>query len=1379
MVQLFDSEENEANSTQKGKETPRRRKRGMPDLSSLMDAEPNGMPVIPEKPNDPVPEETPGRPGKLELPPDLQLYLPPDLWRKISGGKPRRGGLIKAHDGLRSTLFQLTTFLPSYLAQEKIRRPVPGLVKGDILNGTLLFSDVSGFTALSERLAVLGPEGAEQLTIIMNRYFSVMLDILGKSGGKLIKFAGDATLVYFPELPEGEQANWAVRAGMRMLQAMSQFSEIETGAEVVNLKMKVGLATGSFLAASVGSAKRMEYGIWGETVVETMKAEETASGPGQLVANEATVAILDECFRAAPMAAGFYHVTGDVEELGDFEIKAGKRRARGAIPLSAEQHEIIGQMETVLQQIKAVSPYLASELVERTIEDARSRRVESEFRPTTVIFCNFTGIEALLAEWGDSGTRRVTAILSAYFNEMHDIISNYGGVVTRIDPYSKGTKMLILFGAPIASEDDSQRAVSAALAMNAALRTLNSRLVKKYARHLPARVMESGVVIAHRLGITSGDTYAGQVGTSQRREYTVMGDDVNLAARLMGAASMGQILISRQVFNEVRDYFIATAVAPVRVKGKSQPIELFQVEGPAEDILVKRVRRRGAMISREKEFLVGMEVLQNIMDGNGTMLAISGAVGIGKSHFADRLICEAMEKGCRVVFNQNRGYDQETPYASWRAVLRSLFGITALDHPLIYSQKVIDTLAQIKLEQRAELLGSLMGVRLERFDDDQEITQMGAGRADDTVSLLSRFKSGGAKRRSSGLDIWEQLGPQKASSTGQMWAPLSGQLSEVERKEIYGALLELIETLAAEKPIVLFFEDAHWMDEHSYDLLCYLSENIRRLPVLLLVAHRGEDERFLRLGKTLVLEGLDLKGTTALVAQVLVSGLAKVIHEQSGGNPLFIDEITRLLQRTQNIEIDDLTHILKNSDTMQKLVLSSIEILPASQRQVLKAAAIIGNEFRVGEIKALLQETIDPTTISLSLRGLADERFIVLLESGVNARYIFRQPLVKDILYDNQPFDSRREMHARLADYLDAPASQRRSIHNKLADLAGASTAGNPAQFSAQIAHHYAMAQQWGAAAEKYYEAGKSACEMTNFNGAIHYYQNGLEVLDKAESSERRASLPSRVQFLAGCGDMAMAVKDYRAALTAYRAAFNHKEREEIFSLQPELITHLSLALILNGEAGESEELMNTFSETYADEMNLAFVACMAWILARNQKESAADWVRRGEDMLSEADTAEWEKGINGLLLELRADYKAAWNLYLNAGMPLNAAAAVVQWGDQLLRAGDVEAAGTHYRAALFILENEASVDACGLARVRYRQAEASWQLGDADLTLDRLQEVSSLLHGCDSELQSPINETVQLVLEQVDKGVHQPWPSMVWQPYDDLLKAAVIFQFR
>ena len=230
-----------------------------------------------------------------------------------------------------------------------------------------------------------------------------MLDVLAWSGGELLKFAGDATLVYFPEQENGSQAQWAVRAGQRMLQAIRDFENIETPTEKVSLKMKIGVASGNFIAASIGSATRMEYAVFGPAISRTMAAEGASTQAGQLIIDENTNDLLDEAFQSRQHKPGFYSVAVRGENLGEFEIKAEQRRARGAMPWNASPQAIVAQMDVALRQIKAISPFLAPELVERIVVHAQQRRVDSEFRPIIILFCNFTGLEELFDLWGQEG----------------------------------------------------------------------------------------------------------------------------------------------------------------------------------------------------------------------------------------------------------------------------------------------------------------------------------------------------------------------------------------------------------------------------------------------------------------------------------------------------------------------------------------------------------------------------------------------------------------------------------------------------------------------------------------------------------------------------------------------------------------------------------------------------------------------------------------------------------------------------------------------------------------------------------------------------------------------------------------------------------------
>jgi class 3 adenylate cyclase/tetratricopeptide (TPR) repeat protein len=1440
--------------------------------------------------------------GTPTIPQELINYLPPELWRKLNSVTRSRGELINALKRVRSILYLISTFLPRHLVQEKMRRPYAGLVRGQLLSGTLLFSDVSDFTALSERLVGFGQEGAERLTTVMNRYFSEMLDIIAWSDGRLLKFAGDATLVYFPEQENSEQACWAVRAGIRMLRAMMNFAQVETPTGFVQLRMKIGIATGQFLAASLGSTQRMEYVVMGQAVTQTMIAEGMLStskmksavqsgGVGQLVMDRETAKALpidlesivhlsgDKVLagRLHLLKKGFFFLEGDLpEELDDFEIKAEARRARGAILWNASPQAIVAQIEVVIRQIQSLTPYLSPELVERIVAHAGKRQIDSQYRPTTVLFCGFSGPEILLEMWGEAGVPRVTSLLNAYFLAMHKVITRFGGVISRIDPYGKGNKMLVLFGAPVVHEDDPLRAVSSSLAMNAELEVLNESWRKKLDRHLPPGW--STPLIQHRIGITYGETYAGQVGSSTRREYTVMGDNVNLSARLMGAAEMGRILLSELVREAVADYFLLTSLAPIKVKGKSKPIPIYQVEGPLEDTLVNRAHSRERLVGRKIEQATGEEILLRLMNGSGAILTIQGPAGIGKSHLADTLLNRAEEWGVRIFVNLCHSYNIDNPLACWSAFLRSVAGITSSDYSsLRKGEKFQQFVEKIKLPSlNVTPLAVLMGLPPEytlpehnsadkglQHGPEKRLVLPDVGLNDEEIdALISMAKGGRIRRRGSNLEILSQIDFRPHSSTDQVRGLLSGQTSDQQLVEIFDTVWLVLKSLSQAAPMVVFFEDAHSMDDASVDLVHFLAERIDKIPALLLLARRGEGKERTdggygsRIGSLLALDNsaskpfpawevgtilnldpLERNDTVALVSHLLISDLAQVIHDQSMGNPLYIDEITRWYKRTHNIDTEELQGVLQTSNFLQKLILSSLETLPEIQREITKVASVIGVEFNTGEIQALLsplnapRDSIDPVTLSNHLRALVREQLIALIEVGADARYAFQQSLVRDVLYNSLPFEERRALHARLAEYLSGPLSARHKVQTKIAAALEGSQVANPLQEAETIAYHFEQAGLRLPAVKNLLVSGEQACQSGLFEKAENYYDRALQHLkfeelkelptqpDDAErimpwAIDRVEITGLKLRAYSGKGDVAIKNSDYLSALTAYQSGLDCL-RDENFSNEVRLLEEegnlsckLALVMPTQGKAREGIDLLRKYLPRPAMASDPIAVATFAWLLWRSLKAESKTWIKRCNELLMatpnqseseatmQANFETWKDGVKALMVDLSGDWRYAVLDYLSLNLPMGAALASIKQGDWLLTQDDYGSALHWYQQAGEIWRN-APKSSNGRALALYRQAEVYWRTHDDLSARKSLEEARQDIEYSPRCLQATVHSAIKrgLVLvcgargyydgrefpadEDQREGKARRWPRCNWQAYDDDFRIAVLFYPR
>jgi class 3 adenylate cyclase/tetratricopeptide (TPR) repeat protein len=1291
------------------------------------------------------------------LSPVLKDFLPPDLWRKLNGETPRSGIYINALERLNSLLYTISTYLPAGLVQEKLSRPVPGLVSSKMLSGCLLFSDVSGFTALSERLAALGPQGAEHLTGFINQYFTTMIDIISWSNGSLLKFAGDATLIFFPEQENGVHAQWAARAGLRMLRAMSAFSNISTPLGPVSLSMKLGLAAGPFLAASVGSARRMEYGLIGSTVSQTLQAEGCAS-PGQMAANQLAADLLRDTYPMSEVKPGFFLVKPGADvALDEFEIRPEKRRARGSMSWDASIDDLKNEIETVLQKIQSLTPYLASELLDRIITHAYQRQVESEYRPTTVMFCNFTGPENLLNLWGPAGEQRVTGLLSAYFNDMNDVISRFGGIVSRIDPYSQGTKLLALFGAPVAHEDDPQRAVSAALAMNSALQALNRRWAQKMARHMPPGSPEN--LIEHRIGITLGETFAGQAGSSTRREYTVMGDEVNLAARLMSTAAPGQILISEPVLERVSAYYVTRSLPAVRVKGKKKPIPIWQVDGPRGDTLLNRITSRAPLLGRLREQERAAQLIQDAKSGAGSLLSITGPAGIGKSHLADSMLKHAMEDGWQVQAFQCRSYLMEEPNSCWSGILRSLAGMTPIDHPLIQKEKLERLIAELGLGSiHATALVNLLGLRQASLAPEGEISSEPAP-GEDLIDLVKQKR---ASRRASSLDVLSQL---DGMSAPQGINPDGDKDRELERQQ--NALAAVISTLASRRPLAIFFEDAHWMDATSRATLSKLVVKLASQPVFFLLAGRDEDN-FAEKSEKIVLAPFDRNETSAMVASIITAGLSEIIHEQSNGSPLFVEEISRWIKRTHNIDEVGLKSVLQSSDMLQKLVLSSLESLPESQREVARLASVIGLEFRRSEVEALMGDKLDPVTLSSYLLSLTQARLIALSEASVDPRYIFSQSIFRDILYTSLPFERRRELHAQIAEQLKTQPTRRRQIRDKIAAFLDDGALDNPIHDAERLAHHFEMSEQWLPAANQINEiASMTRPSAQTMAGLQASYTRALALLDHipADAVDDAVGL-EKIRAHMGLGDIALRQGELPAAAAAYETAAVQPSGALPANMAAGLAGRRALALPSQGKAAQAQKQLDDFIAKTPGAETWKLYALKAWLAWRSGQDPA-EWLASSREALPETGSSQVVR-VKALLDDLARDWDPAIQAYQRLGESTSAALALVRRADELLLAGNFSAAAENYAASAIIWKQADAY--CGLALVHYRRAELAWREHNSPRqALSALEESLAALAKAPAALQTGPRAIVQKTLVSMKSRPEAAWEPWQWQPFDDL----------
>jgi tetratricopeptide (TPR) repeat protein len=588
--------------------------------------------------------------------------------------------------------------------------------------------------------------------------------------------------------------------------------------------------------------------------------------------------------------------------------------------------------------------------------------------------------------------------------------------------------------------------------------------------------------------------------------------------------------------------------------------------------------------------------------------------------------------------------------------------------------------------------------------------------------------------------------------------------------------------------VVIFFEDAHWMDAASKDLLRFLHPRIDRLPVLLMQAGRGDEaearawvetslsgEGRPDFGNTIWLGALEEAGSAALVAHLLVEDLAQVIHEQSNGNPLFVSEITRWFKRTRNLNAEELRGVLQTSNILQKLVLSSLETLPEMQREIAKVAAVVGYEFRTGEVQALLEASVDAVTLSNHLRGLAKEQVIILAEAGADARYAFHQTLVRDILYNSLSFEQRRAYHAKIAAYLSEAPSRRRRIQARIAAALEAGPA-NPAYEAERTAEHFELAQNWQEAAVHCLMAGDQLRLFQMYEQAAVDY--GRAVADLKRLSPQAADGQAaglKFEAYLGQGELALRLGEYLTALSAFEAAQANLAEGAEAGVKKDLWLNLALVLPTQNRADEALKWLRKVLKMPGVAEDAVIVGTMAWLLWRSEKAEASKWVRKGKALLASA-ADEWAVGVRTMLVDFGGDWKAAEAAYLALGKATGAALSAVRRGERQMAAGDDRSALTCFQQATELWGGGDNLSS-GMALALYRQAEAYWQMQDLGAARQTLEKALAALPQSAALLQAGGNSVVPRAIKMVTKGKSKRWPIWQWQAYDDAFRIAMLYK--
>lgn len=496
------------------------------------------------------------------LEPRLRSLLPAMLYASV-WVEPIPERLIQVFEHLRTLRRMLGDYVPRFVAETP---PTPGLARSAWQEGTLMFTDLAGFTTLMDAHA--DDHATDQVLNVLNSYFAQMVEIISKSGGNLLEWTGDAMLVQFPADGERNDTALAVRAGLRMQRAMKQFNQLTTPQGDISLGMRIGLHRGRFIAADIGTPKRMEYVLLGEAVQATKYAE-GAGEVGRVCLSQAALHAVEGLYRCELLNDGYALVCDDLAEqaLGEYDIAPTKRRQAGGFLLDRSVASLVHEIEEMLNTTEPLASFLPLSVLRLLVETAAQRKVPPQWLQLPVIYMNLSGISDAPEYLDPDEEPLLIKAYSRIFALINAAVETSGGILKNVTYDKSGSNILIHFGVTGAHVDDGLRAAQTALAIQKLVEQSPELHFRRYQQRIRCKI-----------GLAYGPAFAAEIGEPRgRREFNLLGDVVNTAARLMAAAEQGQILLEASLQQLIDHHLPCVDLGTINLKGKSSPTPIFSL----------------------------------------------------------------------------------------------------------------------------------------------------------------------------------------------------------------------------------------------------------------------------------------------------------------------------------------------------------------------------------------------------------------------------------------------------------------------------------------------------------------------------------------------------------------------------------------------------------------------------------------------------------------------------------------------------------------------------------------------------------------------------------------------------------------------------------
>jgi class 3 adenylate cyclase/tetratricopeptide (TPR) repeat protein/ribosomal protein L40E len=676
------------------------------------------------------------------------------------------------------------------------------------------------------------------------------------------------------------------------------------------------------------------------------------------------------------------------------------------------------------EKLAKIQRYLPKDLTQKIL--AQRDRIEGERKQVTVMFCDMEGFTSLTEKLG---SEEMYSVMDQVYEILIHKVHDYEGTVNELT----GDGIMALFGAPIALEDAPQRAIRSALAIHQEINKFSDRI--KQEKGIPTLKM--------RIGIHTGSVIVGTLGNDLRVEFKAVGDTVNLASRTEGLADPGTTYVTEDTFKLTEGFFRFEALGERQVKGKEEPVKVYQVIAPS----ARRTRfdvsaERGLtpFIGRERELELLLDGFERAKLGKGQAFSIISEAGCGKS----RLLYEFR----KAVANEDVNFLEGKCLSYSRG---------AAYHPVI------------------DILKSNFDIQ--EGEGDQEIRE----------KVKTGLKLIGADEAST-LPYLLELLSVKDSGIDQI--PMS---PEAKKDRINEAIKRIVLKGSELRPLIIAFEDLHWIDKSSEDVVRSHLESIPGSKVLLIFTYRPEFihtwgaksyHNQLTLHRLSNRESLEMV-TSILGTREIERALEELILEKTEGVPFFIEEFIKSLRDLKIIEKKENTYQLSKDiqklaipSTIQDVIMARVDSLPERAKGVLQTGSVIEREFSYSLINRVTG--LSEKELLSHLSALKDSE--LLYERGIypQSNYIFKHALTREVVYDSILAKRKKKLHEEIGEAIEELYKDNLSEHYEV------------------LSEHYFLGENYLKAAEYSRFASRKAEKAASLNDAIAHAKRRVTSLERS-----------------------------------------------------------------------------------------------------------------------------------------------------------------------------------------------------------------------------------------------------------------------------------------